>query len=60
MVTTAFCVRCRKKVEMQDERTVKYKNKRMAKMGTCPECGGKVCKTIPTKKGLIEQFLNPV
>ncbi len=49
MATTAFCVRCRKKVEMQDEKTVRYKNGRYAKKGICPECQGIVCKTIPGK-----------
>lgn len=53
MVTTAFCVRCRKVVEMKDEKTVKYRNGRMAKKGLCPECGTKVFRTIPSKRGFL-------
>lgn len=59
MVTTAYCVRCRKVVEMTNEKVVKYRNGRMAKKGLCPECGTKVFKTIPGKKGFIEGLLNP-
>jgi hypothetical protein len=56
-MTEAFCVRCRKKVEMEEEQTVQYKNKRWAKKGICPECGGKVFRTIPRKKGFLEQLI---
>lgn len=52
-MTEAFCVRCRKKVVMEGEKTVKYKNGRMAKKGTCPDCGTKVFRTIPNKRGLF-------
>jgi hypothetical protein len=55
-MTEAFCVRCRKMVTMQNEHEVQYSNKRWAKKGTCPECGGKVAKTIPKKKNLIERL----
>ena len=40
MATEAFCVRCRKKVEMEEEQTVQYKNKRWAKKGICPQRQG--------------------
>jgi hypothetical protein len=53
VATTAFCVRCRKVVEMENEKTVKYRNNRWAKAGTCPECGTKVFKTISKKGGLF-------
>jgi hypothetical protein len=53
MVTTAFCVRCRKMVDMEEEKTVKYRNGRLAKKGVCPECGGKVCKVISSKGSLF-------
>lgn len=57
MVTEAFCVRCRKKVEMEEEETVQYKNKRWAKKGVCPQCGGKVYRTIPDRKSFLERLL---
>ena len=55
-MTEAFCVRCRKKVLMEEEHTVQYRNKRWAVKGICPECGGKVNKTIPRKKSFIERL----
>jgi len=40
----AFCVKCRKKVEIKNPRVVLLKNKRPAVRGECPECGTKVTK----------------
>ena len=41
-----FCVKCRKKVELQDPQIVTLKNKRKAVVGTCPNCGTKVYRFI--------------
>ncbi len=41
-MVTAYCVKCRKKVEMNDPKEVKLKNGRPAAKGTCPDCGTKV------------------
>ncbi|UCC91331.1 MAG: hypothetical protein JSV39_03380 [Candidatus Aenigmatarchaeota archaeon] len=41
-MTTAYCVKCRKKVEMADEQSVTLKNGKPAKKGKCPSCGTKV------------------
>ncbi len=41
-MTQAYCVKCKKKVEMKDEKEVTMKNGRKAKKGVCPHCGTKV------------------
>jgi RNase P subunit RPR2 len=41
-MATAYCVKCRKKVEIKDPRQVTLKNRRPAVQGTCPSCGTKV------------------
>ncbi len=38
----AYCVKCRKKVEIRGAKQVTLKNKRPAISGTCPSCGTKV------------------
>jgi len=38
----AYCVRCRKNVEMKNPQKMTMKNGRKATRGTCPKCGGKV------------------
>ena len=38
----AYCVKCRKKVEIENPKQVTLKNKRKAFKGTCPNCGTKV------------------
>ncbi|MFQ5970004.1 MAG: DUF5679 domain-containing protein [Nitrososphaerales archaeon] len=43
-MTTAYCVKCRKKVEMKNPKAVTLKNKRPAMSGVCPHCGTKVFK----------------
>jgi len=45
-MTQAFCVKCRKKVEMKKEETVKLKSGKKAKKGICPDCGTKVFKIV--------------
>ena len=45
----AYCVKCKKKVEMQGgEETTNAKGRRMAK-GKCPDCGTVVCRILPSK-----------
>ena len=39
MATEAYCVKCREKREMKDEKEVTMKNGRNAVEGTCPVCG---------------------
>ncbi len=41
-MTQAYCVKCRKKVEMKNEQKVTLKNGKPAKKGECPNCGTKV------------------
>ena len=43
-MTTAYCVKCRKKVEMKNPKAVTLKNGRPATSGICPQCGTKVFK----------------
>jgi hypothetical protein len=38
----AYCVKCRKKVEVKNPQNVTLKNGRPATQGTCPGCGTKV------------------
>jgi hypothetical protein len=39
-----YCVKERKKVEIQDAQQVTMKNGRPAIQGTCPDCGTKIFK----------------
>lgn len=41
-MTTAYCMKCRKKVEIVSPKQVTMKNGRPAMQGTCPVCGTKV------------------
>jgi len=41
-LTKAYCVKCKKSVEMKDPKKVKLKNGKPASKGTCPKCGTKV------------------
>ena len=45
-MTEAFCVRCRKVVEMKKEKLSKLENGRNIKKGICPVCGTKVCRIV--------------
>lgn len=38
----AYCMKCRKKVEIKNPNKVVLKNTRPATSGTCPVCGTKV------------------
>ena len=38
-MTTAFCVKCKTKREMQNPQAITMKNGRKATKGTCPVCG---------------------
>jgi len=46
MVQEAFCVKCRKKVEIAEAVTVTLKSGRKALKGKCPACGTTVFKFI--------------
>ncbi len=41
-MATAYCMRCRKKVEIRNPRQITLKNGRPAVQGVCPSCGTKV------------------
>jgi NAD-dependent SIR2 family protein deacetylase len=38
----AYCMKCRKKVEISNPKVIKMKNGRPATQGTCPKCKTKV------------------
>ena len=38
----AYCVKCKRKVEMKNPQSVTMKNKRKATKGVCPICRSKV------------------
>jgi len=38
----AYCVKCRKKVDIKNPRAITMKNGRPATQGECPGCGTKV------------------
>ena len=40
----AYCVKDKKKVEVQNPQQITMKNGKLALQGTCPVCGGKVFK----------------
>tara|TARA_B100000029_G_scaffold509558_1_gene599040 strand:+ start:720 stop:863 length:144 start_codon:yes stop_codon:yes gene_type:complete len=41
-MTTAYCVKCREKVEIKDAKETTLKNGRPAVKGVCPTCGTNV------------------
>jgi len=45
----AYCVKCKKKVEIKDPKEVTMKNGRKAMSGTCPKCGTKVFSFLKAK-----------
>lgn len=53
MATEAFCVKCKKKQPMKDEKEVEIKGKggttRKAVTGVCSVCGTKMFKILPKK-----------
>jgi Zn finger protein HypA/HybF involved in hydrogenase expression len=44
MATEAYCVKCRTKRSMKDEKKVTMKNGKPATQGVCPTCGTKMFK----------------
>ena len=42
MATEAYCLKCRAKREMKDEKATALKNGRPATQGTCPVCSTKM------------------
>ena len=38
----AYCMKCRKKVDISNPKNIKMKNGRPATQGTCAKCGTKV------------------
>ena len=42
IMTTAYCVKCREKVEIKDAQETTLKNGRPAVKGVCPKCGTNV------------------
>ncbi|MCD6148662.1 hypothetical protein J7J18_04775 [bacterium] len=53
MGTIAYCVKCKKKQEMKDEKEITMKGKggttRKAVTGVCPVCGTKMFKILGKK-----------
>jgi len=43
-MATGYCVKCRKKQEMQNPQEITLKNGKPATSGTCPVCGTKMFK----------------
>ena len=41
-MTTAHCVKCRRKVTIKNEQKITMKNGKPATKGLCPKCGTKV------------------
>lgn len=49
-MTEAYCVRCKAKKVMVDEKKVTMKNKRDAMKGKCPDCGTGMFKILGMTK----------
>ena len=45
----AYCMKCKAKKEMKDPKETTTKNGRPMVKGTCPDCGTKMNKFLPTK-----------
>jgi len=43
-MTEAYCVKCKKKVEMKDAKETKTKKGTVMMKGKCPTCGTTVCR----------------
>ena len=41
-MATAYCMKCRRKVDIRNPREIILKNRRPAVQGVCPSCGTKV------------------
>jgi len=46
MVMTAYCVKCKKQMEMKDGKKTKMKNGRDMMKGKCPKCGTGMCRIM--------------
>ena len=55
----AYCVKCRKKVDIANPKEVKLKNGRPAVKGTCPKCGTNVFR-IGKSQGPLSSFLKKI
>ena len=44
-----YCLRCRKRVRMEDSKVIERKNGRFTMTGKCPQCGTTVNRFISTK-----------
>ena len=42
----AYCMKCKKKVEINDGKKSKMKNGRYMMKGKCPKCGTTVCRIL--------------
>jgi len=49
MAETAYCVKCKAKVDIKGAKKVTMKNGRPAMKGTCSKCGTGVYKILPSK-----------
>jgi len=45
-MTEAYCVKCKKKVQMKDGSETKTKKGTRMMKGKCPECGTTVCRIL--------------
>lgn len=45
-----YCVKCKKKQEMNNPKEVTLKNGKLAMKGTCPACGTGMFKIVGVKK----------
>jgi hypothetical protein len=50
MAEEAYCVKCKTKREIKDGREETMENGRRAMRGTCPVCGTKIMRFLPSKK----------
>lgn len=46
----AYCVKCRTKVQVKNGSVKETSNRRKMAQGTCPTCGTKVTRFLPSKK----------
>ena len=50
MAEKAYCVKCKAKTDIKNEKQVKMANGRPALKGSCAKCGTGVYKILPAKK----------
>jgi len=49
IMATAYCMKCRKKIEIRNSQQITLKNGRPATQGVCPICGTKVFRIGKTR-----------